>query len=579
MQRNLTALADDTFDLTVIGGGIFGAAVALDAAQRGLRVALLERGDFGGATSAHSYKMLHGGIRYLQHGDVARIRHSAAARAAFLRVAPHLAHPLPIAVPTYGRFGMKSRPVLQAGMALYDLLTLGCNRGIADPCRRIPRSRMLSRAETLRRFPGLPAAGLTGAGVFCDGQMYNPTRLVLAFVRSAADLGAVCVNHCEARRLIVRRDRVVAVRLLDRISGQDLEVRTRFVVNAAGPYAEKILLASFDHGLSPPTPFSRDAYFIVPRPVIEGDHALTIPTGTSDPDAVLSRGGRHLFLVPWRGVTLVGVWHKVYAGDPDRYAITEADLASWVAEINEAYPAAEITLDEITLGSAGLVPFGENDPNSQNLKFAHRSRIVEHRAQGGIDGLITLVGVRYTTGPADATDVVNRVLACLDCPPDRSRLAWTPVHGGAVHDFDALVGQIADSIPASVDDEVARALAHNHGQAVGEVLEQARGRPELLRPLPGSAVLGAEIVHAARAEMAYGLDDALFRRTDLCTAQLPSAAALQEAAMLMAETCAWSTDRREAEVARVRSRLDLARTGRAFLADGELATMPSLVDA
>jgi glycerol-3-phosphate dehydrogenase len=128
MRRDLAALANGDFDLVVIGGGMFGAAAALDATQRGLRVALVERGDFCGATSAHSFKMLHGGIRYLQHADVHRIRQSAAARAAFLRVAPHLTHPLPIAVPTYG-LGMKGKPALRAGMALYDLLTSAATAG------------------------------------------------------------------------------------------------------------------------------------------------------------------------------------------------------------------------------------------------------------------------------------------------------------------------------------------------------------------------------------------------------------------------------------------------------------------
>ena len=171
------------------------------------------------------------------------------------------------------------------------------------------------------------------------------------------------------------------------------------MVNAAGPYAQRILAGALGSGLTPPTPFSRDAYFIVPRPVLDGDHALTVPSRTRDSEAMVSRGTRHLFLVPWRGVTLVGVWHKVYPGDPDRYEITEAELERWIAEINEAYPAAQLNIDEVALGSAGLVPFGEHDPAAQSLKFAHSSRIVDHAAERQLEGLITLIGVRYTTGP------------------------------------------------------------------------------------------------------------------------------------------------------------------------------------
>ena len=210
MQRDLATLARDEHDLLVVGGGMFGAAAALDAAQRGLKVALLERGDFCGATSAHSFKMIHGGIRYLQHADVSRIRQSARARSAFLRVAPHLTQPLPIVVPTYG-WGMKSRPALGAAMAAYDLLTLDRNRGIADPARRIPRGRSWGRDEVLRRYPGIAQDGLTGAGVFCDGQMYNAPRLVLAFVQSAAAAGAMCANHVEVTGFLRRGARVEGV--------------------------------------------------------------------------------------------------------------------------------------------------------------------------------------------------------------------------------------------------------------------------------------------------------------------------------------------------------------------------------
>jgi glycerol-3-phosphate dehydrogenase len=236
---------------------------------------------------------------------------------------------------------------------------------------------------------------------------------------------------------------------------------------------------------------------------------------------MLSRGGRHLFLVPWRGVTLVGVWHKVYLGDPDRYEITEAELAGWTAEINTAYPGLDLTPDDVSLGSAGLVPFGENDPDSEHLKFAHRSRIIDHGRERGLEGLITLIGVRYTTGPFDAIEAVD--LACRKlCRQAASRLAWSAVRGGDVPDFEALVRRIIAEAPAGMDGAAARALAHNHGSASGEVLGLCAARPELGRPLTGSTVLGAEIVHAAREEMAETLADTVFRRTDLCTAGAPA---------------------------------------------------------
>lgn len=570
MQRDLIALARGEFDLLVVGGGIFGAAAALDAAQRGLEVALVERGDFCGATSAHSFKMIHGGMRYLQHADVPRIRQSARARAAFLRTAPHLAHPLPIVVPTYG-WGMKGKPVLRLGFAAYDLLTADRNRGIADPSRRIPNGWFLSRAEVLRDYPGLEPRGLTGAGVFCDGQMRNPPRLVLAYVQSAATLGAACANYVEATALLRRGDRVTGVAARDRLTGERFDIRARMVLNAAGPYAERLLEGSLGRGLTPPTPFSRDAYFVVARRLIGGERALTVPALTSDPDAVLSRGARHLFLVPWQGATLVGVWHKVYRGDPDRYEITEPELEAWIAEINQAYGGLGLTLGDVALGSAGLVPFGENDPEARHLRYAHRSRLVDHAKERGLEGLITLVGVRYTTGPVEAVGAVDLACRRLGRQAAPSRLEAEPLRGGRFAGFEALVAEVRRSLPPEMGEASARAIAHNHGSAFGEILTLLEERPAWRAPLGGGRALAAEIAHAARSEMAMTLADAVFRRTELCATGHPGEAALEAAARIMAEAHGWRPARVEAELDDVRRRLRLARTGRASLADGTVA--------
>src|SRR4029453_6901168 len=172
MKRSPSDLADTEFDVLVVGAGAFGAAAAREAALRGLRTALIDRGDFGGATSAECFKMVHGGIRYLQHADVPRLRASCFERSALLRIAPHLVHPLPIAIPTYGR-GRRGKAFLGAGARAYDMLTIGRNFGIADPDRRIQRTQLLSRSEVLEHFPHLEAPDLSGAVVFEDGQMYS----------------------------------------------------------------------------------------------------------------------------------------------------------------------------------------------------------------------------------------------------------------------------------------------------------------------------------------------------------------------------------------------------------------------
>lgn len=561
MQRDLQDLSRRQFDLLVIGGGIFGAAAALDATQRGLSVALVDKGDFGGATSAHSYKMIHGGIRYLQHADIHRVRQSAAARSGFLRVAPHLAHPLPIVIPTYGAFGMKSKPVLWAGIRAYDAITADRNRGIPDPTRQIPNGWFLSRDEVLARYPGLSREGLTGAGVFCDGQMHNPTRLVLAHIRSAVANGACAANYAEAVDVIRTGDRVTGALIKDQLSGDAFEVSAKMVLNASGPYAETFLNSTLGHGLAPKTPFSRDAYFIVSRPLIEGNHALTLPSATVDPDAKFSRGGRHLFMVPWRGVTLVGVWHKVFEQQhPDTYEITDAELTSWIAEINLAYPEADLTLDDVAMSSGGLVPFGDNPGDAQNLKFAHRSRVVDHEKSDGLKGLLTLIGVRYTTGQIEAAKVIGQIIERLGHGQKESQLAWTPVHGGDIDNFADLVTTITKT---GLDHQAAEALAHNQGSAWRDLLPTG----SVPARLPNSTVLEQEVRHALKSEMAQSLADIVFRRTDLLTNGIAPEGALAKAATIAAETAGWSPERTSSERQFVENRLAIARSGRTMLAD------------
>ena len=300
MQRDLDQIRDQTFDLVVIGGGIFGACAACDAAQRGLSVALVERGDFGGATSANSLKMVHGGIRYVQHLDIARVRHSAAERRTMLRVAPHLVHPLPIVIPTYGH-GMKGKAALRIGMGLFDLMTLDANRGIEDAERKIPWCGSLGRTRTLEMYPGLPPDGLTGAALFSDAQMYNPCRLVLAFLQNAIEAGAVAVNHAEVTAFLRDGHAINGVAVRDGLTGEEFPVNARMVLNAAGPYAEKLLAdASVDLKLSRKITYSRDTAFVVKRRLNHPGNAIALQGTTSDPDARLGRGERHMFVAPWR---------------------------------------------------------------------------------------------------------------------------------------------------------------------------------------------------------------------------------------------------------------------------------------
>jgi len=551
MRRDLARLADTVFDVVVIGGGVCGAAVAWDAALRGLSVALLERTDFCAETSAWSLKVVHGGIRYLQHLDFKRVRESCRERSALLRIAPHLVHPMPFVVPTYGH-GLQGSEALAAAFLLLSAVTPDRNRGIADPERRIPAGRLVSRRQLLEWFPHLEPTHPAGAGVFCDGQMYNPPRLVWEFVRSAAERGAVAANYCEVTGLLREGDRVTGVRVTDRMDGGQVDVRARTVVNASGPFAEQIYVKQ---GLRPERriPLSRDMALVIGKPLVTG-RALAAQTSYKDPDAVLSRGNRHVFLVPWRNHTLIGVNSRVWPGDPYALKVTEAEVAGFVDEIRAAAPQFGITLDDVAMVYAGLLPFGQNDAGAVDLSFGKRSHLIDHEAADGVKGLVSAISIRFTTARGLAEQATDLVFRKLGKAPPPCPTQHTPLLGARFDRFTGLAQTISAALGVAPGDGAASHLAHNHGSAYGDVLRVAETVPRGREHIAGSDTLRAEVVHAVREEMALTLADCVFRRTDLGTGGNPGDAALDETADLMAEELGWTPEHRARELAGVLAR-------------------------
>ena len=551
MERNLEELTRRELDVIVVGGGVFGCAAAWDAAQRGLSVALIERKDFSSQTSASSFKVIHGGIRYVQHADVPRVRESSHERKTLFRIAPHLTHPLPIVIPTYGR-GMQGKGILRIGSAVYDLLTLDRNKGLESRAHRVPAVRSLSRKDVLDEFPGLDAKGLTGGVLMHDGQMYNPPRIALSYLRSAVDKGALVANWLQVDGFLKEDGRVCGVRATDLAGGGELEVRAKVVVNAAGPWAGRLLGESLGETTRPPLTFSRDACFIIPRR-LTGDRALAVLGQTKDPDAVLARPKRHLFFAPWRDYTLVGVWHKVYKDHPDRFTVTEDELQVFLDEINAGYAGMQLTLDDISMWNAGLVLFGENADGAEDLSYGKRSLVIDHAREHGIEGLVSMVGVRYTTSRGVAQKVLDIVFRKLGKGSPKCRTAETPLWGGDIGDLDEFIVQGIAKRPEGVSEASMRCLLRNYGSQHGRVLEYVRQDASLGEVISGSKVLRAEVVHAVREEMALGLADVVCRRTDLGTGRNPGEEALRQCVDLMAAELGWDDARKSQEIAEVSS--------------------------
>ena len=546
MHRKLTALTDGEFDLAIVGGGAFGAAAAWDASLRGLRTALIERNDFGGGSSAECFKMVHGGIRYLQHADIPRLRSSCHERSAMLRIAPHLVAPLPIVVPTYGR-GRKGRLFLGTGMHLYDFLTLDRNAGIADPSRRIPGTRFLGRGDVLALFPDIDDPALTGGAVFDDGQMYSPPRLVLAFVKSAAAAGAVACNYVEAVEFLWDGNRVRGVKARDRLGGGELDIRAKLVLNAAGPGAEYLLERNDRFGKWSRGVFSRDACFVVRRRP-RSKYALAIQGHSRDRDSLIGREARHMFIVPWRDFTLIGVWHRLFPDHPDRTVVEEEELDAWIGEINDCYPSLRLTRDDVLYKNCGLVPFGNGTIGPSELSFGKESRFVDHLRLHGVEGLVTLIGIRYTTARGDAATALDMLLRQLPKAPAAAPTDRTPLAGGAIEDFEALRAAAWRARPEGLSESTLDGLVRNYGTEYGQVLEAANAGSAEPERVPGTETLLAEVSWAVRNEMAVKLDDVVLRRTDLGSGCHPGRDALRAVAGRMRSLLGWSEARLGAEI-------------------------------
>jgi len=551
MRRNLSELSGREYDLVIVGGGIFGVCAAWDAILRGLSVALVERGDFCQATSANHLKVVHGGIRYLQHLDIYRVLESNKERNALLRIAPHLVQPLPVIVPTYGH-GMQGKEVLLCGLKLYDLLTFDRNKGLKDPDRRIPRTRIITRQEVLDLFPDLEKKGLTGAGVFYDGQMYNPPRLVLSYLRSAMEFGAQAANYLEATDFLRKEDRVVGIKVRDRIAGDEFEIRCKVVLNASGPWAERLLESKMGIQLNPQQTYSRDACFVIPRR-LTGKYALAVKGKTCDPDAVLSRKERHLFIVPWRDYTLIGVWHVVFKGSPDEFTVTDEELQSFLDEVNQGYPHLNLKLGDISMWNAGLVLFGDSKPGATDLSYGKRSLLVDHAKEHNLQGLITLIGVRATTARGKAVKAVDLAFKKMGKNVPKSKTDVTPIYGGQIECFEEFLSHEIERCSSTLDAEVMRPLLHNYGSNYHEVLKYIKEDYILAEKIGTSKTIKAEVIHAVREEMAQKLVDVVFRRTDLGAADYPGEDAIKACAELMASEMGWNDDRVQREIDEIRA--------------------------
>jgi glycerol-3-phosphate dehydrogenase len=542
MQRNLSRLSDHTFDLAVVGGGVLGACVARDAALRGLTVALVERHDFASGTSANSLKVVHGGLRQLQHLDLRGMRISARERAAWLRTAPHLVEPIPVVVPLTG--GTGEALAYRTALAMNDMMSAGTDEGLPLE-RTIPPGRILSREECLTWVPELDGREITGGALFHDAVMHSAERLVLAVVRGAVEAGAVCANHMEVVEALRAGGRRVGFVARDLETGEDCPIRARVVVNGAGPWAPALTHRLLGHPLPDPPALSLAWNLVLPA--LGHQVAFALPGKAGTPTGSGSRRPRRLFLLPWRGRTLVGTGHAPFGDDPSALSGVDLEhpaLRDFLDEVNRAWPGPPLTTDQVLLTHLGLLPAhriaspgGADAPvpspvGKVRLLGGHRIAVA---ADGGVP-VLTATTVKFTRARQVAEEVVDQAAALLGIRDAPCRTADTPLPGVPDEGVPALLDRARRELGDILPPDVVEHLARSHGTAYPEVVALRSEDPAWDRRIsPDAPVIRAELLHAVRREMARTQDDLLLRRCELGPRGLVDAAARMEAAEILAQ--------------------------------------------
>jgi glycerol-3-phosphate dehydrogenase len=533
MIRDLDRLTSRTFDVLVVGGGIYGLTIAYDAAQRGLSVALVERNDFGSGSSFNHLRTIHGGLRYLQTLDISRARESIGERRTTARIAPQTVRPLPFAVPLY-RSLMRGKMAMRAGFALDRLVSAGRNRGVLAS-HRLPAGRVVSRSHAAQRFPGLRRQGLTGAAVFYDYVTTEPDRFTFSFALAASEHGAVLANHVEAIAPLVDSRRVIGVRARDTLGTRALEIAARLTVNATGGRVDALLKPL---GIATGIPMLKAMNLVTTRDA--GDEAL----GGRSPS------GRNLFLVPWRDRALFGTWESGRTCDPDDTTVSEGDVTAFIAELNQAFPALDLTMADVTLVHRGVVPAAVR---GGRIGSAGHEQIRDHSAEG-VEGLLSVAGTKFTTARSVAQRVTDTVLSALHHTPVPCRTATTPLPGGDVRDIGLAIADARREFDRGLPTDTIPHLIAAYGSRYRDVMEIAADRPDWCTRLAReSPVIGAELVLAARNEMAPTLADIVIRRTPLGALGHPGDVAVARAAVIVGGELGWSEDRQQEEIAGVRA--------------------------
>ena len=519
------------FDAIVMGAGINGAGIARDASLRGLKVLLLDKGDIASGTTSWSTRLIHGGLRYLEHGEVGLVRESLREREVLFRIAPHLVRPLPIIIPIYAQ-GKRGPWMIRAGMIAYDLLSFD---------KSLEHHRSLSREETLRRIPGLESDGLQGAVVYYDAQVEYPERLAVENALAAREQGAVILTYARVDRLIMENGRVKGVEFTDLLDQGIHMVRAPVTVNVAGPWVDGVL-ASLDQPMKRMIGGTKGSHLVV-------DPFPGAPKEALYVEALADQ--RPFFIIPWNGHYLIGTTDSAYDGDLDQVEASEEEINYLIREANRVIPAAQLTRDDILFTYSGVRPLPFSD--SQDEKSITRRYFI-HDHEPTLDGLISIVGGKLTTYRSLAEQAVDTLFKKLGRRSPECVTARRVLPGAMTDNLLAFRDWLMSHSP--LPEAATDRLWRIYGKRAADVLQFVADDPGLREPFsPKTGAIAAEILLSFQVEMAETLCDCLLRRTMVGIGPAAGIGADEAAAKIAQKYLGWCESRAQREVSAYRKYL------------------------
>ena len=502
-MRDLTTIENQDYDLIVIGGGINGAGVARDAALRGLKTILLEKGDFAGGTSSWSSRLIHGGLRYLEYFEFPLVREALKEREILLRTAPHLVSPLLLTIPIYSD---RSRPYwkIWAGMVLYDVFSFD---------KTLPLHRMLPQAKFKQLFRSIDPEGLSGGAQYYDGQVAHAERLCLENIISAREAGAVTLNYTEVTQLQRQGDRLNAIVCRDVLTDKEFTVKGHnktVVINTSGPWVDKVCKLGVENNQDAPIGKTRKIGGT------KGSHIFVNPFPGAPETAFYVEAksdGRPFFILPWLDMYLIGTTDIRYQGDLDRLKASNEEIDYLLTETNNIIPTANLSRQDIKFTYSGVRPL----PNQEGKKpgSVTRKHILYDHSQEGVTNLISLIGGKLTTYRHVGEEVVDAVYrkmmkAAPLCPTDAQPLP------GCILPNDRRIQIAIDKYSDRLSLKSINHLFSIYGSRASEVLALVDEESALAEKISlGLPDIKAQIVYAVRSEMAHTLVDIARRRTTL----------------------------------------------------------------